>query len=123
MTRLQDEKSELRARAREWASQLRVTPRMIRIQPMRNKWGSCSTRGTVTLAADLIQQARPFQDCVIVHELLHLRYATHGKVFKAVMSAYVPRWRELFRESGNCAILDPFTPRPNDRRGEWDDSR
>ncbi|HIB63800.1 MAG TPA: M48 family peptidase, partial [Phycisphaerales bacterium] len=25
-----------------------------------------------------------------VHELLHLRYASHGRVFKALMNAYVP---------------------------------
>ena len=32
---------------------------------------------------------------MIVHELLHLRYRDHGKLFKAMMSAMVPNWREL----------------------------
>lgn len=36
-----------------------------------------------------------FQDYVIVHELLHLRLPTHGKLFKALMTTYVPKWREL----------------------------
>jgi predicted metal-dependent hydrolase len=92
-------KADLRFRAQEWAARLRVTPRMIRIQPMRTKWGSCSTRGTVTFAADLVDQPLIFQDCVIVHELLHLRYSTHGKVFNAVMTAHVPNWRRVLRES------------------------
>jgi hypothetical protein len=35
-----------------------------------------------------------FQDFVIAHELLHLRVPNHGKVFKALMTAHVPRWRE-----------------------------
>ena len=46
------------------------------------KWGSCSTRGIVTLAADLADQQTGFQDFVIAHELLHLRVPNHGRLFK-----------------------------------------
>ncbi|MBR4737459.1 MAG: M48 family metallopeptidase [Rhodocyclaceae bacterium] len=86
---------ELRRRTLAWALRLKVSPRMVRVQPMRRKWGSCSTAGTVTLATDLLDEDVQFQDYVIVHELLHLRYASHGRVFKALMSAYVPGWREM----------------------------
>lgn len=70
---------------------------------MTRKWGSCSTAGNVTLAADLAEQPTGFQDFVIVHELLHLRVPNHGKLFKALMTAYVPDWREhdLRRKVGN----------------------
>lgn len=61
---------------------------------MTRKWGSCSTAGNVTLAADLADQPPGFQDFVIAHELLHLRVPNHGKLFKALMTAYVPDWRE-----------------------------
>ena len=84
---------ELRRRALTWAVKLRVNPRVIRVQEMRRKWGSCSSAGTVTLAADLVAQDERFQDYVIVHELLHLRYTSHGRMFKALMSAHVPGWR------------------------------
>lgn len=86
---------DLRRRALAWAVKLRVNPRVIRVQDMRSKWGSCSSVGTVTLAYDLIEQAEPFQDYVIVHELLHLRVPNHGRVFKALMTAYVKGWRRL----------------------------
>ena len=69
-----------------WAIKLKVNPRVVRVQEMRKKWGSCSSSGTITLAIDLLDQDERFQDYVIVHELLHLRYSTHGKVFKALMS-------------------------------------
>jgi hypothetical protein len=62
---------------------------------MRRKWGSCSSSGTITLANDLTQQDRRFQDYVIVHELLHLRLSTHGPMFKAMMSVYVPGWQAM----------------------------
>jgi predicted metal-dependent hydrolase len=62
---------------------------------MRRKWGSCSTRGTITLASDLVDQDRRFQDYVIVHELLHLRVPNHGRLFRALMTAHVPGWRRM----------------------------
>lgn len=86
---------ELKRRAMAWAVRLRVNPKLIRVQAMRRKWGSCSAAGIVTLAADLVEQEERFQDYVIVHELLHLRFSTHGRMFKALMSAHVPGWREL----------------------------
>lgn len=84
---------ELRRRTFAWALTLRVNPKMVRVQSMRKKWGSCSSRGVVTLATDLAEQERAFQDFVIAHELLHLRVPNHGRLFKALMSAYIPRWR------------------------------
>ena len=41
-----------------------------------------------------------FQDFVIAHELLHLRMPNHGRLFKALMSAHVPGWRELEEQRG-----------------------
>ena len=86
---------DLRRRALAWAIKLKVNPRVVRIQDMRRKWGSCSSAGTVTLATDLLDQDERFQDYVIVHELLHLRYSNHGRMFKALMNAHVPEWREM----------------------------
>ncbi|WP_246828321.1 M48 family metallopeptidase [Ectothiorhodospira sp. PHS-1] len=93
---------ELKRRAMAWAVTLRVNPKVIRVQEMRRKWGSCSSAGTVTLASDLVEQEERFQDYVIVHELLHLRFSTHGRMFKALMSAHVPGWREfeMLRHAG-----------------------
>ena len=84
---------ELKRRVHAWAVKLKVNPRVVRVRDMKRKWGSCSSAGTVTLASDLVQESRRFQDYVMVHELLHLRYSTHGRVFKALISAHVPGWR------------------------------
>jgi predicted metal-dependent hydrolase len=95
---------ELRRRALAWAVKLRVNPRVIRVQDMRRKWGSCSSTGTVTLASDLADQEQRFQDFVIAHEMLHLRVPSHGRLFKALMSAHVPGWRELDEHVGTRRI-------------------
>ncbi len=86
---------ELRRRTLAWAIKLRVNPKLIRIQSMRRKWGSCSSAGTLTLATDLVDQHVRFQDFVIAHELLHLRVPNHGRLFKTLMTLHVPGWRTL----------------------------
>lgn len=80
----------LRRRVESWAERLRVRPRLVRLRRMTRKWGSCSTGGVVTLAADLHDQPPDFQDFVIAHELLHLRIPNHGKLFRAVLAAHFP---------------------------------
>jgi hypothetical protein len=84
---------------------LKVEARIIRVQRMTRKWGSCSTTGTMTLAADLFEQEPWFQDFVIAHELLHLRVPTHGRLFKALMTAHVPNWR-AFDVARHCPRID-----------------
>ena len=85
-----------KGRVRHWAVKLKVHPTQVRVQKMTRKWGSCSTIGWVSFAADLLDEGAAFQDFVIVHELLHLRLPNHGKLFKSLMTAYVPGWREYY---------------------------
>lgn len=89
-----DQHEALRKRVETWALRLAVRTPHIRIQHMSRKWGSCSTSGTITLASDLTEREAEFQDFVIVHELLHFRVPNHGKLFKALMTAHLPNWRE-----------------------------
>lgn len=86
---------DLKRRTLTWAVKLRVNPRVIRVQKMRHKWGSCSTKGIITLASDLVDEDHRFQDFVIAHELLHMRVPNHGRLFKALMSVHVPGWRRF----------------------------
>lgn len=88
------QRAELRKRVNYWSDRLKVEPRIVRVQRMTRKWGSCSTKGVITLADDLFKKDSGFQDFVIAHELLHLRVPNHGKVFKALMSLHVPAWRK-----------------------------
>ena len=90
-----------------WAVRLRVNPGALRFEDLRDRWGYCSPAGEVTLALDLVDQDERFQDYVIVHELLHLRVRSHGKRFRALLSAYVPDWRHLDEPGpawGGCEV-------------------
>jgi predicted metal-dependent hydrolase len=90
---------QLRRRVMAWALRLEVNPERVDIAEMPKKWGSCTSDGVVTFADELAETSEAFQDYVIVHELLHLRYPTHGNRFHAMMSALIPNWRELERQS------------------------
>ena len=79
-----------KAKVHAWAKRLKVEPRQVRIQNMRQKWGSCSTLGYVSFASDLLGKRADFQEYVIVHELLHLRVPNHSKLFRASLIAHLP---------------------------------
>ena len=74
---------------REWAERLDVHPAEVRLTGMSKKWASCSIRGRVTFATDLLAQPEDFRREVILHELLHLKVPNHGPLFRALLSAVV----------------------------------
>ena len=100
----------IRRRVELWAQKLAVRPRLVRVQHMTRKWGSCSTSGTITLATDLADQETGFQDFVIAHELLHLRVPNHGKLFKALLAVHVPDWRKYHLQRGAAGCESRSVP-------------
>lgn len=74
---------------------------------MTRKWASCSVTGRICLSSDLLREDAAFQDVVIVHELVHLAVPNHGKLFRSLMKAYLPRWEEVagFRISRRPCVL------------------
>jgi hypothetical protein len=94
---------ELRAMIASWAARLGVQPGRVQIRDMYRKWGSCSSKGSITLNTGLCHIPPPLADYVALHEVAHLRVFNHGSEFKALMSAHMPDWRA--RECELDAIL------------------
>lgn len=93
----------LKVEVHRWAARIRVEPRRVQVQRMTAKWASCSSGGRICLSRDLLRGDRVFQDFVIVHELLHLLVPNHGKLFRSLMTAYVPGWEQVSRSSNTRA--------------------
>lgn len=72
-----------------WARRIGVTPREVRLRPMKRKWASCSSHGRLTFDTELLHLPAEFRREVIVHELLHLKVPNHGRLFKALLKAYL----------------------------------
>lgn len=86
-------KDQFKAEVIKWAEKISVNPSQIRVQKMTKKWASCSTKGCICFSTDLLKEPQVFQDYVIVHELLHLQTPNHGKLFKSMLNAYLPNWK------------------------------
>ena len=70
----------------------------LQIRRQRTRWGSCSTRGTVSLNCALLFQRPEVLRYLLVHELSHLRHMHHGPRFWAQVARHEPEWRALDRE-------------------------
>lgn len=66
----------------------------MRLRRMKRTWGSCSSKGRITLNPHLIKAPRECIDYVIAHEVCHLREHNHGKTFYALQEQLYPNWRE-----------------------------
>jgi predicted metal-dependent hydrolase len=86
-----------KAEVQRWAARMRVRPKRVQIQRMTTKWASCSSAGRLCFSGDLLREDATFRQVVIVHELLHLLVPNHGKLFKSLMTAYVPGWEQVSR--------------------------
>lgn len=78
---------EFKSEIEDWARALKVEPSEIHIRSMGRKWGSCSSKGRLTFSSELIDKPFEFRSKVVVHELLHLRYPVHGKMFNTLLLA------------------------------------
>ena len=71
-------------------------------RPMTRKWASCSAAGVLTFSTQLLDESRDFGEAVIVHELLHLIAPNHGALFKSLLQAYLPSWRDAVGDRAVC---------------------
>jgi predicted metal-dependent hydrolase len=68
----------------------------LRVRTMRSRWGSCDSRAcVVTLNARLLRFKPEVIDCVIMHELAHLKYRKHGPRFYSLLAELCPDYEEL----------------------------
>lgn len=71
-----------------------LNPKTLRISSARTRWGSCSSRGTLSLTWRLVLAPLPIIDYVVVHELAHLREANHSRRFWQIVKGILPDYGE-----------------------------
>ena len=89
------DREQFKARVLEWAAKLDVKAHSVYIRPMRRKWASCSTAGTLSFNDELLGINPQLGDYVIVHELLHYSVPNHGKLWKALMRAHLGDYEKI----------------------------
>ncbi len=69
----------------------------IKITSARTRWGSCSSRGTLSFTWRLVMAPPAVIDYVVVHELVHTVVNRHGRDFWARLQAIVPEYKDYVR--------------------------
>jgi predicted metal-dependent hydrolase len=72
----------------------RADVKRINIRDNLTLWGSCSPDGTISLNFRLMFMPLPVLDYVIVHELAHTKYRSHGKRFWGLVGKVYPGFEE-----------------------------
>ena len=86
-------KGVFKTRVRVWARKIDADVQTISIRRMTNKWASYSKKNRLLIFNDeLLTMEKELSDYIIVHELLHSIVPNHGKLWKALLSSYLPDW-------------------------------
>jgi predicted metal-dependent hydrolase len=88
----------LAPRLLELAAGLKYTVSRVRIRCQRTRWGSCSTRGTVSLNCSLVFLAPEVVRYLFIHELAHTKHMNHSASFWRLVEKLEPDYRRLDRE-------------------------
>jgi predicted metal-dependent hydrolase len=94
-------KDVLRARVAYHAARLGLQFCSLTVRDQATRWGSCSSRGGISLNWRLVLVAPALQDYVILHELAHLTEMNHSPRFWALLDRYDPN-----REANELALND-----------------
>ena len=67
----------------------------IRFRSMVSRWGSCQAkRKVLTFNLRLIEMPKICVEYVVLHEFVHFLQANHSKRFYALMTMFMPDWKE-----------------------------
>jgi predicted metal-dependent hydrolase len=88
----------LPARLRELARAHGFGYERVSIRSQKSRWGSCSSRGTISLNDQLMFLPPDAVDYLLIHELCHTREMNHSPRFWALVESCCPEWRRLDAE-------------------------
>jgi predicted metal-dependent hydrolase len=88
----------LAPRLLQLARDLRYPVKRVVIRCQRTRWGSCSTRGTVSLNCSLVFLGPDVVRYLFLHELAHTQHMNHSPAFWRLVESLEPDYRRLDRE-------------------------
>jgi predicted metal-dependent hydrolase len=81
-----------------WSLTMGLVPAKVSFRRAKTRWGSCSSRDTLSLNTYLMMLPDHLIDYIIVHELAHIRHKNHSKKFWSLTQKYIPDWKSRRKE-------------------------
>ena len=76
------------------ATAIDARPAAIRVRDTGTRWGSCSSRRTLSFSWRLVLAPPNVLNYLAAHEVAHLRHMNHGKAFWALVARLDPHYRK-----------------------------
>lgn len=76
---------------------IRLKPHKIMVRDTKSRWGSCSSRKTLSFSWRLIMAPPHILHYVVAHEMAHLMEMNHGPDFWRIVEKLYPDWKEARR--------------------------
>jgi len=90
-------KTELPARLDMLSERTGLKPQRIQIRNQKTRWGSCSSKGTISLNAAILMLEPLQADYVMIHELCHLQHLNHSSRFWNLVKRHEPDYEAIDR--------------------------
>ena len=82
--------SHILPRVEHWSRIMDLFPTRVSFRRARTRWGSCSSRNTLSLNTHLMMLPDELIDYVIIHELAHIQHKNHSRDFWSLVAHYLP---------------------------------
>lgn len=80
---------------KEYEEKTGLSPSGVRYRNMKSRWGSCNVMTKeICLNTALAVHPEKCLSYVILHEIMHIEEPSHNARFKALMTHYMPDWKE-----------------------------
>jgi predicted metal-dependent hydrolase len=76
----------------------------VTVRAQKSRWGSCSSRGHISLNRALLFVSPAAVRYLLIHELCHTRHMNHSPRYWALVARLMPEYREMEAEL-RCAML------------------
>ena len=80
----------------------------VQIRGQKSRWGSCSSRETISLNHNLLFLRPELVQCLIIHELCHTVHLNHSAKFYQLFGQFVPDYQKLRVEMKQARDLVPW---------------
>lgn len=74
---------------------MKLYPSALKFRKNKTRFGSCSSKNSISLNVLLMKYPLEVIEYVIIHELAHIKHKNHSKHFWSLVHQYCPNYKEL----------------------------